>query len=284
MSRTDSRNKADGSVEDTREYPLRPQDDDELGRLGLQHRVWKAETDRVIGHAGFRAGDRLADLGCGPGYLAADLARMVGPEGHVLAVDSSELFVDHVRSVAQHEHLPWIDTRAADLSDLALEDESLDGAVLRWVLMFVPEPEVLVAGITRALRSGGRIVVMDYFRFRSSALWPDGHYFGKVYDAVQALIESRGGDPDIGERVPAMLDAAGCDVVELMPILRIGRPGSALWDWMEATGRNHGLLVEEGLLTASDLDGYHREWSAQAELHHAFFSAPPLLATIGCKR
>ena len=85
---------------ETYEYPLRAQDDDELERLGLQHRVWKPETDRVIGHAGFRAGDHVADLGCGPGYLAADLARLVGAEGRILAVDSSELFVDHTRSVA----------------------------------------------------------------------------------------------------------------------------------------------------------------------------------------
>ena len=271
-------------MESAREYPLRSHDDDELDRLGLQHRVWKSETDRVIGHAGFRAGDHVADLGCGPGYLAADLARLVGPDGRVVAIDNSELFVEHSRSVAEDQHLPWIDARKGDLGDLDLAEDSLDGAVLRWVLMFVPEPASVIGRVTRALRSGGRVVVMEYFRFRSSALWPDGLYFGRVYDAVRALISSRGGDPDIGERVPAMLDAAGCDVVELMPILRIGRPGSALWDWMEATGRNHGLLVEEGLLSASDLEGYHREWKARSELHHAFFSAPPILATIGCKR
>ena len=265
-------------------YVLRPHDADERSRLELQHRVWASETDRVIAHAGFRAGDHIVDLGCGPGYLAIELARTVGPDGSVLAVDSSDLFIEHLRGAAAQEGLDWIDARTAGLEALELEAESLDGAVCRWVLMYPPDPQALVKKVARALRPGARFVIFEYFQFRSSALWPEGTYFGKVFDAVHSLIRAGGGDPDIGSRVPGLLDDAGCDVVELIPILRVGRPGSALWEWMDAHGLHHGTLVAEGLLTAADLEGFNREWQEQANLPHAFFSAPPVLATIGCKR
>ena len=47
----------------------------ELERLRDQHAAWRPETEALWKAAGFRAGQHLADLGCGPGYSALDLAR-----------------------------------------------------------------------------------------------------------------------------------------------------------------------------------------------------------------
>jgi ubiquinone/menaquinone biosynthesis C-methylase UbiE len=60
------------------EYVLRSFDRQELDRLELQHEVWKSVTNTVIQHAGFKKADRLLDLGSGPGFLAFDLAHLVG--------------------------------------------------------------------------------------------------------------------------------------------------------------------------------------------------------------
>lgn len=54
------------------------------------------------------------------------------------------------------------------------------------------------------------------------------------------------------------------DVVELLPILRVGRPGSPLWRWLEATNANHANLVDAGLLTAGELKAYYREWEERS--------------------
>lgn len=265
------------------DYVLRPRDDEELDRLDLQHRVWREQTAAVVELAGFGRGDQVLDIGCGPGFLSLDLAELVGPPGSVIAVDSSEHFIDHLNRERENRGLSWIQPELADIRVLELEPESLDGAICRWVLMFVDEPERVVAGVARALRPGGVFAVMEYVQFRSISLWPEGESFGRLYDAVHRLIASRGGDPDIGGRVPALLAQAGFEIVELLPVLRIGRPGSPLWEWLEATNANHPDLVEAGLLDRAELDDYYREWAASSTVPGAFFAAPPVLATVARK-
>jgi hypothetical protein len=60
---------------------------EELERLGDQHRVWAGDNRRFLARAGFGEGATVVDLGCGPGHTTPDLARAVGPEGRVIAVD-----------------------------------------------------------------------------------------------------------------------------------------------------------------------------------------------------
>src|SRR5258708_21651917 len=52
--------------------------DDEVARLGLQHRVWRARALDAWRRPGFTVGQTLLDIGCGPGLASADLAEIVG--------------------------------------------------------------------------------------------------------------------------------------------------------------------------------------------------------------
>jgi ubiquinone/menaquinone biosynthesis C-methylase UbiE len=264
-------------------YLLRSRDREELDRLEHQHRVWKEVTDRVLDRAGFKKGGRLLDLGSGPGYLSLDLAARVGESGSVLAVDSSEEFIAHLRHEAESRRLPQLRGRVADARELELDEGSLDGAICRWLLMFVAQPEEVIARVARGLRPGGVFAVMEYAQFRSVSLWPRGESFRKLYDAVHRLISRAGGDADIGARVPGLLIEAGFEIKEILPAWRVGRPGEPLWEWMEATSRNHSNLVNVVLLSGDELAAYYREWGEHSELPGAFFTAPPLLATIAKK-
>ena len=170
------------------------------------------------------------------------------------------------------------------MRELGLPDASLDGAICRWLLMFVPEPERVIEGASRALRPGGRLAVMEYTQFRSSSLWPEGRCFRQLYDQVHQLIAASGGDADIGARVPSLAAAAGFEIEKLIPIWRVGGPGSPEWSWLEGTHPNHPNLVEAGLITAAGLDDYFREWEAASRNPAAVFTAPPVLATIARKR
>src|SRR2546428_12890176 len=68
--------------------------DDEVARLGLQHRVWRPRALDAWRRAGFTAGQTLLDLGCGPGHATIDLAEIAGPTGRVIAIDRSKRFLD----------------------------------------------------------------------------------------------------------------------------------------------------------------------------------------------
>lgn len=266
-----------------KEYLLGTQDD-ELVRLGLQHRIWSAQAFALWERAGFGAAARLLDLGCGPGYATLDLASLVGPRGHVLAIDESPRFVRRVQAVAQALGMANIEAREGDATRLDLPEDSLDGAYIRWVLCFLKEPEKAVAGVARALRAGGRVAISDYFNYHTMSLAPRGPALNRVLEAVVKSWNDSGGDLDIAARLPQILADAGLRVREIQPIVRVARPGSSLWQW--PTTFFHGYvpkLVQMGYLTPNEQEAFEREWREWSANPNAFFSTPPVYDIIAEK-
>ncbi|MGH9314999.1 MAG: ArsR/SmtB family transcription factor [Vicinamibacterales bacterium] len=98
----------------------------------------------------------VGDLGCGTGQMTAALAPFVT---RVVAVDgSSEMLQAAKRRLRDLDH---VDFRRGDLEALPIDDETLDAAVLALVLHHVPDPARALAEAARALKTGGRILVLD---------------------------------------------------------------------------------------------------------------------------
>ncbi len=265
------------------DYVLRDKDREEIARLEFQHQVWQGPTQAALDRAGFGSGDVVAELGCGPGFLAVELSRRVGSEGRVLGIDSSELFIRRLRDRANREGITWLEGRVGDIRNEFAKPGSLDGVVCRWVLMFVPEPERAIGQVAVALRPGGTFLALEYFQFGTIALHPEGEAFARTYAAVHRLITDAGGDPDLGGRLPYLLERSGLEVVEVRAVLRVARPGEPVWRWLEATHRNHSNLVEAGCLSPAELEEYYREWDRARSRPGAFLTAPPLLAVVARK-
>src|SRR5690349_6708028 len=91
-----------------RDYVLSTHDE-ELARLGLQHRVWRSVVLNCWRRAGITVGKRVLDVGAGPGYATVDLAEIVGPTGQVVAVERSHNFVEALSRSIRNRSLPNID-------------------------------------------------------------------------------------------------------------------------------------------------------------------------------
>jgi SAM-dependent methyltransferase len=257
---------------------------EEYERLGFQHRVWAAETYELWEQAGFAPGARILDLGCGPGFASLDLAYWVGRAGRVIAVDASARFLGHLARAQAALDLPQIERRQGDVAELELADGVLDGAFARWVLCFVPRPERVIARVARALRPGGTFAVLDYFRYSALSLAPPSAALERVARAVEESWRRAGGDLDIGGHLPRLFAEAGLEVRQVKPIVRVARPGSALWRWPDLFFRGYvPRLVEMGLLSRADAQAFESDWSARARDPQAFFTTPPIYAVIGVK-
>ena len=125
---------------------------------------------------------------------------------------------------------------------------------------------------------------MEYFEFRTMALRPGGSALERTFGAVHKLIASAGGDADIGERLPGLLEAVGMEVERVQEVRREGRPGDPLWRWLEGTHDNHVNLVEAGLLEASELEAFYEEWGRASGDPDALFVAPPVRVITARKR
>lgn len=260
-------------------------DDEEMRRLGFQHQVWAREAAGAWERGGFGPGSHVLDIGCGPGYAALDMARLVGPEGRVVGVDVSPRFAAHLQARAAALGLANVGVEVQDVEELSLPAESFDGAYARWVLTFLRRPEAVVAGAAKALRRGGRLVVHDYSHYAGIQLAPGDPAFHRVVEAIVRAWRDGGGDPNVGARVPRMMHDAGLEVVSITPLARIARPGDALWAWPRTFFDNYlPQLVAGGYLAEEGRQAFDAVWAERAAGPGAYFATPPMVEVVGVRR
>ena len=89
--------------------------DEEIARLGLQHRVWRPVALESWQKAGITVGSRVLDVGAGPGYATVDLAEIVGPTGEVVALERSNKFVRAMEKACRARSLTNVKIHELDL-------------------------------------------------------------------------------------------------------------------------------------------------------------------------
>jgi SAM-dependent methyltransferase len=106
-------------------------------------------ADQFVDLVAVRRGDRVLDVGCGPGVLTAPLVERCGAD-RVAAVDPSASFVEAVR-----QGLPGVDVREATAETLPYDDDVFDAALAQLVVHFMTDPVAGLREMGRVTRSGG---------------------------------------------------------------------------------------------------------------------------------
>ena len=106
-----------------------------------------------------RPGEKILDLGTGPGEPAMTIAREVGPSGHVTGVDLAENMISIARRVAQSRGVHNVDFATMDCSALTFPDEVFHGAVSSFGFQIFTDPEKAAREAHRVLQPRGRICV-----------------------------------------------------------------------------------------------------------------------------
>jgi ArsR family transcriptional regulator len=106
-------------------------------------------------------GQRVADVGTGTGILAAELARL---GLRVIAIDNSARMLDAARAKLAAEGQAEVELRRGEASALPLADGEVDAALAHMVLHYLPSPADAVREMARAVRPGGRVVLVDFVR------------------------------------------------------------------------------------------------------------------------
>jgi len=117
---------------------------------------------RLVEAAGIKPGDRVLDVAAGYGEPALTAAKVVGPEGKVVATDlsSAMLSFGHERAAAAGvENIEFVE---ADASSLDYPAASFDAAVSRWGIIFEPEGEAAAARVRGFLKPGAKMAISSW--------------------------------------------------------------------------------------------------------------------------
>ena len=132
--------------------------------LDGESRLGRTAPRELLVDAGVRESDTLVDIGCGPGFLTFPAAQVVGPGGHVYAVDIERKMVDLVRTRAAEQGLDHVTTLVGSGDSVPLPDGRADFAITALILHYQPDDVVrlrLLRDVRRVLRPGGRMLVID---------------------------------------------------------------------------------------------------------------------------
>lgn len=132
-------------------------EDDRVARYE-QMFVWRDQQRVLLEGAELKPGQRVLDLGCGPGFFATGLAGIVGGSGHVDGVDINARFVADAN---RRTHQPNVKFHHVKDHRLPFADATFDRVIMKNVLEYVPDVAVTLAEVFRVTKPGGRAHIID---------------------------------------------------------------------------------------------------------------------------
>jgi SAM-dependent methyltransferase len=258
--------------------------DEELARLGLQHRVWRPVVLDCWQRAGVTVGKRVLDVGAGPGYATVDLAEIVGPSGEVVALERSDNFVRAMEQACRVRSLTNVKIHEVDLMSDDLPAGDYDFVWCRWVVSFVNDPALLIQKLSRAMRKGSVSIFHEYGHYETWRFLPRLPMQERFREHVIATWRESGGEPDGAARLPELLSKNGFVIRSSRPHVFCLRPDDYMWQW-PATFIEIYLprLIEMGRIDQEFADKVHADLANVERNPNALMLTPLVLEIIAEK-
>ena len=222
------------------------------------------QRDATLRRLGLKPGERVIDIGCGPGFLCESMAVAVGPTGCVVGIDISQDLIDFA---TKRKSTDSIEYHAGNATALPVDAGQFDIAVSTQVIEYVVDVDAALREIARVLRAGGRAFIVD--TDFNSWVW-------HAADAERMALIMKGwemhcADPRLPRTLIPRLRAAGFKIVgvEGYPIINTTyRPN----DFSHSLSR----LIADFLLTRGfeqrTLDAWLSDLSETEKRNESFFS------------
>lgn len=130
--------------------------------LVRESREQEEQPEAMLDALKIAPGAIVADVGAGVGYTSLRLSRRVGPEGTVYATDLQPEMIAMLRDNARQAGASNVKPTLCTSTDTKLPDGKVDLAIMVDVYHECPNPEATLTGILRALKPGGRLVLVEY--------------------------------------------------------------------------------------------------------------------------
>jgi len=225
-----------------------------------------AQRSETIRHLSLSAGERVLDIGCGPGFLCESMGEIVGPKGAVVGIDIS---ADLIARCNGRKTSARVSYEVGDATQLHQPNASFDVVVCTQVAEYVADVERVFSEAFRVLKPNGRTVFVatDWH----TILWYSDN--PRRMAAVMTSWEGHSAHPSLPMSMADRFIKAGFrfDGAAVFPILNLQYDENSYSWGLAQIVRN--FVAGKNAVSADDLKGWHGEFERLNETGRYFFSS-----------
>jgi 2-polyprenyl-3-methyl-5-hydroxy-6-metoxy-1,4-benzoquinol methylase len=229
-------------------------------RLNVLAQTLEPTTLALFERIGIEQGMDCLDMGSGGGDVTRLLAQQVGRSGRVVGLDFDAEIVRLAEADAQAAGLDQVSFRVTNIYDLRPEP-LYDRVYTRFLLTHLPDPLRALRKLAQMLKPGGILIVEDV-EMSGRFCYPAFPLFEAGAHLYRMAAQRKGGDPEIGPKLPGLLQAAGLQDVGINLVQPLFLHGKGKNMMSLTLHRVAEAVLAEGLSSASEFDLLVREIAA----------------------
>jgi SAM-dependent methyltransferase len=248
-------------------------------RLRVLARVMRPTTLRLLERVGVRPGMAVLDVGCGGGDVTLEFAQVVGADGLVLGLDLDATKLGVARREAAERGFGNVAFQQLNITASDGQPE-FDLVYARFLLTHLPDPAGALVRMRHFLRPGGLMVIED-IDFAGHFCHPDSAAFRRYVDLYTSAVQRRGGDANIGPRLPGLLAQTGLQRIEMHVVQPAGWDGDVKLVTPLTMESIADTVLAEGLASRTEVDHMVEALYDLARQPHTIISLPRIVQAWG---
>ena len=237
-------------------------------------------TERLFRSAGIGPGQRVLDLGSGVGDVAMLVARLVGASGEVVGIERDASSIARAEARVASAGLSNVKFTQRDLNQIS-SDEPFDGAVGRFILMFLPDPLSVLRSVARLVRPGGVLAFQEPSWIPMLALGARPPLWSQVLSSIhQTFLRSRV-NPEMGLDLYRIFQEVGLPAPSMHMELLLGSDAESTGIILDVLGSLRPLaqLQNVSLEALGDFDTLPQRIQAEVTAANTVVSFIPLVGS-----